>query len=54
MTLANPVRYFLIIVRGLFLKDMPGSEVFHNLWPLAAIALGTLSAASWLFRRRLE
>jgi ABC-2 type transport system permease protein len=54
VTLANPVRYFLILVRGLFLKGMPGSEVFHNLWPLAAIAFVTLSAATWLFRRRLE
>jgi ABC-2 type transport system permease protein len=54
LTLINPVRHFLVIVRGLFLKDMPSSEVLHNLWPLAVIALVTLSAATWLFRRRLE
>jgi ABC-2 type transport system permease protein len=53
-TLANPVRHFLVIVKGLFLKNMPAREVLHNLWPLALIALSTLSAATWLFRRRLE
>jgi ABC-2 type transport system permease protein len=54
LTLANPVRHFLVIVKGLFLKDMPAAEVLHNLWPLALIALATLSAATWLFRHRLE
>jgi ABC-2 type transport system permease protein len=53
-TLANPVRHFLVISKGLFLKDLPAVEVFRNLWPLAVIALLTLSAATWLFRRRLE
>jgi ABC-2 type transport system permease protein len=54
LTLANPVRHYLVIVKGLFLKDMPASEVLRNLWPLAVIALLTLSAATWLFRRRLN
>jgi ABC-2 type transport system permease protein len=54
LTLGNPVRHFLVIVKGLFLKDMPASEVLRNLWPLAVIALLTLSVATWLFRRRLE
>jgi ABC-2 type transport system permease protein len=53
-TLANPVRHFLVIVKELFLKDMPAAEVFRNLWLLAVIAGLTLSAAAWLFRRRLE
>jgi ABC-2 type transport system permease protein len=54
ITLANPVRHFMVIVKGLFLKGMPASEVLRNLWPLAVIAVSTLSAATWLFRRRLE
>jgi ABC-2 type transport system permease protein len=54
LTLANPVRHFLVIVKGVFLKDLPAAEVFRSLWPLAVIALSTLSAATWLFRRRLE
>jgi len=54
ITLINPLRYFLVIVKGVFLKDIPLSEVANNTLPLAIIALFTLSAAAWLFRRRLE
>ncbi|MBB4229937.1 ABC transporter permease [Rhizobium mongolense] len=54
VTLINPLRYFLVIVKGIFLKDIPLVEVWHQTWPLCVIAAGTLSAASWLFRRRLE
>jgi ABC-2 type transport system permease protein len=53
-TIVNPLRYFLVIVKGVFLKDIPLSEVARNTVPLAIIALFTLSAAAWLFRRRLE
>ena len=54
VTLINPLRYFLIVAKGVFLKDIPLSEVIHNTIPLALIALCTLSAAAWLFRSRLE
>jgi ABC-2 type transport system permease protein len=51
LTLANPVRWFLVIVHGLFLKAMPPEEIWANTWPMALIAAATLSAASWRFRR---
>jgi ABC-2 type transport system permease protein len=54
VTLLNPVAYFLVISKGIYLKAMPFSMVFNNLWPMALIALFTLTAAAWLFRRRLE
>jgi ABC-2 type transport system permease protein len=54
LTMANPVRHFMVIVKGLFLKDLPASEVVRNLVPLVIIAAVTLTAASWLFRRRME
>lgn len=54
VTLINPLRYFLVIVKGVFLKDIPLSEVVNQTIPLALIAAVTLSAAAWLFRRRLE
>ena len=54
VTLINPLRYFLVIVNGVFLRDLPIGEVVKNSVPLALIAVGTLSAAAWLFRRRLE
>lgn len=54
VTLANPARHFIVIVKGLFLKAMPAADVLHNLWPLLVIGLATLSSATWLFRRRVE
>ena len=54
VTLINPLRYFLVIVRGVFLKGLPFGELVANTAPLLAIAIVTLSAAAWLFRRRME
>lgn len=54
VTLINPLRYFLVIVRGVFLKDIPPSEIVAQTVPLALIAVATLGAAAWLFRRRME
>lgn len=54
VTLANPLRWFLVIVRGLFLKGMPAAEVAANTWPMMLIALTTLTAAGILFRTRME
>jgi ABC-2 type transport system permease protein len=54
ITLANPLRWFLVIVRGVFLKGMPASEVAANAWPMAVIAAVTLTAAAALFRKRME
>jgi ABC-2 type transport system permease protein len=53
-SLANPVRHFIVILKGLFLKDLGAVEVGRSLLPLATIAAVTLSAASWTFQRRLE
>ncbi|MDD5579927.1 MAG: ABC transporter permease [Methylobacter sp.] len=50
----NPLRHFMIIVKGVFLKDMGLSAILQNLWPLLVIAAGTLGVANWMFRRRLE
>jgi len=54
MTVINPFRYFLVIMKGLFLKNMPFSDVLHNLIPLMLIAVFTLSLASWTFKRNLD
>jgi ABC-2 type transport system permease protein len=54
LTVANPVRHFLVILKGLFLKALPAAEVALHLRPLVVIAAVTLTASSWLFRRRME
>ncbi|MBY0511745.1 MAG: ABC transporter permease [Rhodospirillaceae bacterium] len=53
-TYANPLRYMLVISRGVFLQDMPASLVLANIWPMAVIGVITASAAAWLFRNRLQ
>jgi len=54
LTYVNPLRYFLVIVRGVFLKDIPLAEIVVETVPMALIACATLPIAGWLFRRRLE
>jgi ABC-2 type transport system permease protein len=54
ITLINPLRYFLVVVRGVFLKDIPATEVIAQTVPLILIGIATLTAAAWLFRRRME
>src|ERR1700730_10095171 len=53
LTYANPLRYMMVVTKGVFLKDMPPLEILNNTWPMAIIAVFTLSFATWLFRRRL-
>jgi len=54
ITLVNPLRYFLVITRGIFLKGMTPEAVAANTLPLALIAVFTLTSAAWLFRHRME
>lgn len=54
ITYANPLRYILVILKGSFLKAMPPGDIWSNVWPIAIIAVITLSASSWFFRHRLE
>jgi ABC-2 type transport system permease protein len=49
----NPLRHFIVIVKGLFLKDIGFYAVLQNLWPLMVIAAGTLGTANWIFRRHM-
>lgn len=49
-----PLTHFLVIVEGTFLKAMPALDIFANTWPLAVIALVTLTMATLLVRSRLQ
>lgn len=51
---AIPLTHFLVIVHGSVLKAMPPGEILANLWPLAVIALVTLTAATVFVRGRLQ
>jgi drug efflux transport system permease protein len=54
LTLVNPLRHFLVVTRGVFLKGISFEDVVTNTVPLFFIAVVTLTAAAWLFRRRME
>jgi ABC-2 type transport system permease protein len=53
LTLLDPLRYFLIIVRGVFLEGDSYAALFNQYWPMAIIAALSLSFAGWLFRHRM-
>jgi ABC-2 type transport system permease protein len=48
---ADPVRYMLVIARGLFLQDLPLHVVLSQAWPMALIAAATLTVAGFAVRR---
>jgi ABC-2 type transport system permease protein len=50
----SPLKYYLVIVRGTFLKALPPAEVLANLWPMALIALVTLCSAIVIVKRNLQ
>jgi ABC-2 type transport system permease protein len=54
ITFLIPLRYMLIISKGLFLKALPYQIVFSEVWPMIIIALFTLSISGLFFRRQLS
>ncbi len=53
LTLINPLRYFLIILRGVFLQGSTVSLLIPQLWPMALIGIISLTMAGWLFRHKM-
>lgn len=53
LTYLDPLRYFLVIIRGVFLEGNSYSLLFDQYWPMALIGLVTLTLAGWLFRHRM-
>jgi ABC-2 type transport system permease protein len=53
ITLFNPMRYFMVVLRGVFLEGTPFSLLVDQFWPLAVIGIVTLAIAGSLFRRRM-
>jgi ABC-2 type transport system permease protein len=53
-TLINPLRHFIVISKGVFLKAMDPAVVWQSVWPMMIIAVFTLAASGWLFGRKLE
>jgi ABC-2 type transport system permease protein len=51
---ANPLSHIIVVVRGVFLRDMPFWLVVERIWPMAAVAVVTVTGAAWMFRRKVQ
>jgi ABC-2 type transport system permease protein len=49
-----PLRYFLAIVRELFLKGIGITYLWHEIWPMMLIAVALLVLSVTNFRKKLE
>ena len=54
LTVLNPLRFFLVISKGIILKNMNFYYVSLNLLPIVIIAIITLTGAGLAFRAKLE
>jgi ABC-2 type transport system permease protein len=53
LTLVNPIRYFLVIVRAIFLKGVGVDVLWSQMWPLLAMGLTLLFLAVRRFHKTL-
>jgi len=51
MTLVNPFRYFVTVMRSLFLRGLGWDLIWPQLWPMVLIGMVCLGASYWLLRR---
>ena len=54
ITWINPVRHFIVISKGIYLKGFDMALVWTDLWPLLVIASITLSLSYIMFKRYLK
>ena len=54
VTYIDPLRYFMTILRKVFLEGAGFDVLAHQLWPMALIGATTLALAGWLFRHRMN
>jgi drug efflux transport system permease protein len=52
LTLINPLRYYMVVLRGVFLEGATLSSLSSQLWPMLVIGVFNLAVAQWLFRHR--
>ena len=51
ITLVDPMRWMLIIARGVFLQGMPAAIAWSAIWPMALIGIALMTAAGLMVRR---
>jgi len=53
VTLIDPLRYFLVVLRKAFLEGAGFELLLDQFWPMALIGTVTMAVAGWLFRHRM-
>ncbi|WP_321323398.1 ABC transporter permease [Thiomicrorhabdus sp.] len=53
ITYLDPLRYLLIITRGVFLEGDSYALLFPQYWPMVVIGFTTLAITGWLFKKRM-
>lgn len=53
VTLLDPLRYFLVVLRKVFLEGAGFAALLDQFWPMALIGAATLMLAGWFFRHRM-
>ena len=54
LTLINPVRYYLVVIRGTFLKGVGLAELWPQMLALTVLGVATLTACVFRFRKSLD
>lgn len=50
----NPLTYFFVLMKGIFLKDISAATIWANVWPLLIISVCTMTFTTWFFNKRLD
>jgi ABC-2 type transport system permease protein len=53
LTFLDPLRYFMVVIRGVFLEATPFHLLIGQFVPMLLLGLGTMAIAGWLFRHRM-
>jgi ABC-2 type transport system permease protein len=54
LTFVNPLRYYLVIVRGMFLKGSSPAILWPQMLALAGLGAAVFAVSTLRFRKRLE
>lgn len=54
LTDINPLKHFLIVSRGVFLKELGYQQVLSHTYPLILIASFNLIGAGWFFKKKIS
>lgn len=54
LTFINPLRYFLVVIRSIFLKGVAIEVLWPQLWGMTALGIGMLALSVMRFRKSLD